>query len=265
MVTIDEIKSIGQLSVPEHMLEESQTFPYVSYVLRKISPYFTKFFIESGASPNQASFFSILFGIIGNLMFVSGNYYLILLGCVFYQFWNIFDLVDGEMARVTNVRTLGGKYLETINEVITETGFIVCLGIGLSEMFATSTFAFLGLFFALSISLLNFFARTRDVTAIAERNKPIGNKEKQSRIRKIYKKARLFFVIINGYLILTVIVAFELILSLLSIKFYFTLFGQPLTILSTYFLLYGLTWVVRATVSSVTNYKYLMRSEKPGL
>jgi len=262
MVTIDEIKRIGQLSAREHMLEETQTFPYVGYVLRKISPYFTKFFLEHGVSPNQASFFSILLGIIGNFMFVFGNYYLILLGCLLYQFWNIFDLVDGEMARVTNVRTLGGKYLETINEVITETGFMVCLGIGLAAMFATSTFAFLGLSFGLFTSLLNFFARARDATASIKRGNEQVFKEKQSRIKKIYKKARLLFVVINGYVILTIIVAFELILLLFSIKFYYTLFGQPQSILSIYFLLYGAIWVVRAIVSSVTNYKYLMMSGK---
>jgi len=75
--------------------------------LRKISPYFTKFFVDHSVSANQISSFSIMLGIAANLTFVFGNYYLMLLGCFLFQWWNLFDLVDGETARVTNVKTSG--------------------------------------------------------------------------------------------------------------------------------------------------------------
>jgi len=257
MVTIEEIKEIGQWGAREHMLEEARTFPYAGRVLRRVSPYFTKFFIEHNVSANQISFCSILLGIIGNLMFVFGKHYLILVGCLFYQFWNIFDLVDGEIARVTNVKTPEGKYLETINMTVTECGFIACLGVGLSKILDNSGFILLGLIFAVFICLLNYFARTRD--AIIQELKKAIYVKKISPLRGLYKKARLFFVIFNGYVVLTIIVLFEL---LFPVKlYYYDVFGQTLNFLSTYFLLYGIIWVARTIVSSITNYRYIMKSQ----
>lgn len=256
MVTIEKIKEIGQWGAREHMLEEARTFPYAGRVLRKVSPYFTKFFIEHNVSANQISFCSILLGIIGNLMFVFGDYYLMLVGCLLYQFWNILDLVDGEIARVTNVKTLGGKYLETINMAVTECGFIACLGLSLSQILDDSKFVFWGLIFALFICLLNYFARTRD--AIMQQLKKEIHIKKISLVRSIYKKARLFFVIFNGYVVLTIIVLFELVIPS---RLRYDIFGQTLNLLSTYFLLYGIIWMVRTIVSSVTNYRYITKSQ----
>lgn len=197
MVTVEEIKKIGQWGAREHMLEEARTFPYAGHVLRRISPYFTKFFIEHNVRANQVSSCSIILGIVGNLMFIFGDYYLMLIGCILYQFWNILDLVDGEIARVTNAKTLGGKYLETINMAITECGFIACLGVGLSKILDNGNFIFWGLIFALFICLLNYFARTRDAI-IRELRKEVYIKNK-SLARSLYKKARLLFVVFNGY------------------------------------------------------------------
>ena len=264
MVTIDEIKKADQLD-HERLSELAKDSPYPGYVLRKISPYFAKFFIEHNISANQTSFLSILFGIIANVTFVFGSYYSILLGCFFYQFWNIFDLVDGEIARVANVKTVGGKYLETINDAITESAFIACLGVGLSKILGNDMFVLFGLVFALFICLLNYFARTRDVIIEQfELTNTKINPAKMSYVRRLYKKARLFFIIYNGYLILTVIVISELILpfrvnlSILGEKF-IRVFGENLSLTAIYFLLYGSVWTIRALVSSITNYRRLMR------
>jgi phosphatidylglycerophosphate synthase len=260
MVTIEEIKKGGQQSAKEHMQEEKRNFPYVSYVLRKISPYFTKFFLQHGIAANQVSALSIITGIAANTTFIFGNYYLMLLGCFLYQLWNIFDLVDGEIARVTDVKTAGGKYLETINEPITECGFILCLGIGLSQTLSDKTFIFWGLFFTLCYALLYGFARTRDMMMESFQTKERKSPEFHGMplVNKLYKKARLLFVTVNGYVILTVIVIFQLFLMK---ELYMTFLGLKLNPLSTYFFLYGFLWMVRMAISSVTNYKYLIKHE----
>ena len=264
MVTIEEIREVDRQEAREHISESIKNFPYV-YVLKRISPYFTRFFIEYNISANQITFCSIMLGIIGNFMFVFGNFYSMLLGCFFYQFWNLFDCVDGEIARVTNVKTAGGKYLETISVVITECAFVACLGIGLSKILDNNTYLLFGLIFALFICLLGYFARTRDVMIeqFEFKNKKT-NTAKMSYAKRVYKKARLFFVIYNGYLILTVIVVFELIFPIkLDFSFFgetfSKIFGETLNITSIYFLLYGFVWTVRTLVSSITNYRHLMR------
>lgn len=263
MVTIEEIKKLGQQSAKDHMEEGKRNFPYMGYVLRKISPYFTKFFIDHNVTANQVSALSIITGIAANTTFIFGNYYLMLLGCFLYQLWNIFDLVDGEIARVTDVKTAGGKYLETINEPITECGFISCLGIGLSKILNDKTFVFWGLLFALFYALLHTFGRTRDMMIERFRiQEEIAKPEKtqtptlKSHVKKTYKKVRLLFVLFNGYLILTFLTIFQL---LLLNNAYLTFFGLKLNVLSAYFFLYGIIWIVRMIITSVTNYKHLIR------
>jgi len=260
VVTIDEIKKLGQLSAKEHIEEEQRNYPYVGYVLRRISPYFTRFFIDHNVTANQVSALSIITGIVANATFIFGNYYLMLIGCFLYQLWNIFDLVDGEIARVTDVKTAGGKYLETINEPITECGLILSLGIGLSKILNDKTFVFWGLLFALCYALLSAFARTRDMMIGRFQTKERKSLEFQRMpfVKRLYKKARLLFVTVNAYIILTVIVILQL---LLVKEAYITFLGLKLNSLSVYFFLYGLLWVVRMAVSAVTNYKYLIKHE----
>jgi phosphatidylglycerophosphate synthase len=263
MLTIEEIRKRGQLSAKKHIEEEKRNFPYVGHVLRKISPYFTKFFIDHNVTANQVSALSILTGIAANTTFIFGNYYLVLLGCFLYQLWNIFDLVDGEIARVTDVKTARGKYLETINEPITECGFISCLGIGLSKILLDKTFVFWGLLFALSYALLHTFGRTRDMmTERFQTRKEIDTPRKlqtansKSHGKKLYKKLRLFFVLSNGYLVLTFLIILQL---FLPNNAYLTFFGLKLNSLSAYFFWYGTIWIVRMMITSVTNYRRLMK------
>lgn len=77
-------------------------------------------------------------------------------------------------------------------------------------------------------------------------------------IKRLYKKARLLFVTVNGYMVLIVIVVFQLFLTKES---YMTFLSLKLNFLSVYFFLYGLLWVIRMSVSAFTNYRYLIKHE----
>ena len=103
-----------------------------------------------------------MFGGVGGLLFVFGDYYSMLIGCiVFYQLWNLFDCVDGEVARVTGNMSLGGRYLEGIHNAIIESGFMACFGVGIFRMSGIIVCFYLSFIFALSMCLVNNFNRTR--------------------------------------------------------------------------------------------------------
>ena len=252
MVTIEEIRKIGQ---PREILATHS--PYSVHVLRKVSPYFTKFFISHGITANQVSILGILIGILSAIMLFSGTP-LMLVGCLLYQFWNLFDSIDGEIARVMHAKTFSGKYLETIGDAIAECCFVLFLGIGLSRMLDNVLFFYFGLIFALFVVLLKCFARTRDellssrtqvdVRTLLEVGQPGG-------VKRFYKKLRILFIVYNGYLIVTVL----LILELIS-PHHFQMFGITLNLLASYFLLHGVTWTVRAIISTVTNYILINKS-----
>jgi len=267
LVTIDEIRQVAQLSYREKMLEEIRNYPYIGHVLRKVSPHFTKFFIEHNVSANQVSALSFLFGAIGGLLFVFGNHYLMLISCiVFLQLWNLLDLVDGEVARVTDDLSLGGRYLEEIHNPIVEPGFMACFGIGLSRMLGCMIFLYLGFIFALSICMVHGFNRTRRWIGKGLEKKeayvfPLMKKKSLAGrfYGSLYRRVRLLFLLMNGYLVLIGILIFEIVSPIkLSCMFY----GITLNLLSTYFLLYGFDWLIRTIVSGTTNYRYLMRIQE---
>jgi len=248
--TIEEIKRIGQ---PKDYLSTHSLYSVL--VLRKISPYFTRFFVRHGVSANQVSAIGMLFGIIAGVMLSFGNY-LMFLSIVFYQLWNIFDCVDGEVARVTQNFTIGGRFLEEIDWVTAESAFLSFLGIGLYRMLGNMLFAILGIVFALFLSLLTAYAKTRDSLA-----REIGLKEKyspfikMSPVKRMYLKLRNLFLITSAHLILIVLLIYEF--SPISVRF--TIFGIDLNLLALYFLAYGIVWSVRAITSIGTNYRFLMR------
>jgi phosphatidylglycerophosphate synthase len=252
LVTIEEIRRIGQ---PKEIL--AMHSPYSVHVLRKVSPYFTRFFIAHGITANQVSILGILIGISSAILLFSGTPSM-LVGCLLYQFWNLFDSIDGEIARVTDTKTPSGKYLETVGDAIVECCFVLFLGIGLSRMLDNVLFLYLGLFFAMFIMSLNCFARTRDellssrtqtdVRTFLEVGQPSG-------VKRLYKKLRILFIVYNGYLIVTVLLMLELIFP-----HHFQMFGITLNLLASYFLLYGVVWTVRASVSTVANYLIINKS-----
>jgi phosphatidylglycerophosphate synthase len=251
--TIEEIKKVGQ---PKDYLSTHSLYSVL--VLRKISPYFTKFFVQLGVSANQVSAIGILFGIIAGFMLSFGNL-LMFLSIAFYQLWNIFDCVDGEVARVTNNFTIGGRFLEEIDWVTVECAFLSFLGIGLYRMLGSMVFVFLGLAFALFLSLLTAYAKTRDSLS-----KEIGVKEKyspftkMSPIKRMYMQLRNLFLITSAHLILIILLIYEF--SPISIRF--SIFKTDLNLLALYFFAYGVVWSVRAVTSIETNYRFLMRKAK---
>jgi phosphatidylglycerophosphate synthase len=252
LVTIEEIRKNGQ---PKEILATHSL--YSIHVLRKISPYFTKFFIAHGITANQVSVLGILIGILSAVMLSSGTA-LMLVGCLFYQFWNLFDSVDGEIARVTDTKTRSGKYLETVGEAIAESLFVLFWGVGLSRMLDNVLFFNLGLIFAIFVMSINCFARTRDELLSSKTQKDVRASlevEKVSGLKRFYKKLRILFIVFNAYLIVTALLIIELLLP-----YHFQMFGITLNLLASYFLLYGFIWVVRTFVSSATNYIVINRS-----
>jgi len=264
LVTIEEIRKIAQPL--GKMQEENKDYPYVSHFFRRISPYFTRFFVEHGITANQVTALSIVFAIIGGFLFLYSGYYSMLIGCVFYLFWEFLDFVDGEVARVTNSETTGGSYLENVHHSL-DSCFFAFFGIGLYKMLGSITFAFFGLIVALFLSIGKCFMFSREIamkTSIKKENRhvkyvnPLRKNQSfaGSIYRSIYIKIRYFFHFNYIYPILICILVFDLVSP---INLICVVYGIPLTILSAYFFFCGIGWIFRASIGGITNYIYLMK------
>lgn len=98
------------------------------HILSLLSPYFTKVAIKGGLIPNQVTLLMILSGIIGAALFSVPNQYSRVAGIVFMTLWYIFDLSDGEVARITKKYSKYGKEIDytahTINHPLYTLSFI---------------------------------------------------------------------------------------------------------------------------------------------
>lgn len=99
MVTVREIR---EKTMTPAKMEEAKNDLFGFYIGRPISYVISIPFIELGIKANTASLFSLIFTLIGFILmafFSSTNIKLI--GALFFILWNLFDGVDGNIARYT--------------------------------------------------------------------------------------------------------------------------------------------------------------------
>jgi len=105
--------------------------PITFFIHNKISPYLSYIFINFlPFTANQVTFMWGIVGIIGIFLMALGNYFSLLAGILIYQFAILFDMVDGDVARVSKKRNLGGSWLDTVIHYLHRGLMPLALGIG---------------------------------------------------------------------------------------------------------------------------------------
>lgn len=112
---------------------------YISYFLIK----FTKI------TGNQVTLFWAALEVLGIMLVASGRYNLVLIGILLAHIAMMLDLVDGDIARARNKRTIGGIYLDDIAQILHRSLLLAAVGIGLFNQGESLLFLYLGLFSAL--------------------------------------------------------------------------------------------------------------------
>ena len=113
MRDICQIKAInrrGKIALTGHW--------YNKYFTRHFSIYFTWLFVRIGVSANAITIASIVIGIIGSLLCIPHVLWMTLLGIFWLYIFELFDCVDGEVARWTKKSSVKGLYLDLISHVL---------------------------------------------------------------------------------------------------------------------------------------------------
>lgn len=83
------------------------------YALRPFSIYVSDIIVRKTAlTPNALTISGILFGLASTGFYMSGTHVGIFLGFLFYQLCYFFDCVDGEVARMRQLTSKGGMWLD---------------------------------------------------------------------------------------------------------------------------------------------------------
>ncbi|PKL49856.1 MAG: hypothetical protein CVV39_02195 [Planctomycetes bacterium HGW-Planctomycetes-1] len=130
MQSIEEIRKVCQ----EPVIAENGW--YIRNFVRRVSIYFTMFFLCTPVSANRITLLAIFMGIIAGGFLSIGGYANGLIGVLFLQLFLIFDCADGEIARYKNQGSLRGKYLDLIaNDIV-----LVAIFLGLSIRMLNSNY-----------------------------------------------------------------------------------------------------------------------------
>jgi len=108
-----------------------------THVFDIIAQPLSRFFVKyTKLTPNQCSWISFLLGILGGIYFLKGGYQNILIGAILAFGYNIFDMMDGVVARARKMSSIYGKWLDGIIDFVIFPYLIFTLALGLQTYLA---------------------------------------------------------------------------------------------------------------------------------
>lgn len=114
---------------------------------RKISIYITRFFLHTPITANQVTLIDLTIGLIGcAFLFTADSYWLAVVGGFFLVMFDVFDCVDGEVARYRQSCSKASYFLEGLCHPIMHPLKFLSLGYGLSNFLQTEWIFYLSVF-----------------------------------------------------------------------------------------------------------------------
>ena len=100
---------------------------------RPISLAITRRLLPYRITPNQMTLAASVFGVAGVAMAFRGGYWPLLAGAALFETQNILDGCDGEIARLTYLRSRAGEWLDQVIDDVLNIAFLSCVGFALAR------------------------------------------------------------------------------------------------------------------------------------
>lgn len=153
-------------------------------IFRKLSNPLTKFLIiYTDVTPNQVSFASFIFALAAAFFFASGSYQNQLIGAGFLFIYACLDHVDGGIARIKNMGSKKGKWLDGITGFIIIPMIIFSIAYGIGTHIALTLGSLAMMAYPMQYLIMHFYKL--DVIGINEPMK-ISSSGKFDFLKKIY-------------------------------------------------------------------------------
>ena len=161
-----------------------------------ISHYICKLLVRTTITPNQITFISGIFGIIGAYLLTLNYYKYTFLAGIFIVLFSIFDGVDGDIARMKNMQSHFGKWLDIFFDRFND--LLIILGLSVGVYFRTNNIS--ALYLGIILMGLVFFIQFSMVmnSVIIRESETINNSGDNNPSRnRIIKNISLLFRIKN--------------------------------------------------------------------
>ncbi|MFZ1979298.1 MAG: CDP-alcohol phosphatidyltransferase family protein [Bacteroidota bacterium] len=107
--------------------------PLDLYFYRIISFLFVKIILPFPITPNQISIAALAMGLMSAVFYAFGTREAFIIAAVFYAMYYLFDLSDGQVARLKKNGTRIGRIVDGIADYVTHVSIYIGLGIGLGN------------------------------------------------------------------------------------------------------------------------------------
>ncbi len=174
------------------------------YFYRPIGFWIARVLRPTGITPNMITFFSIFVGAgAGWLFYFTNNFTYTLLGILLLVFANILDCVDGQLARLTGIKSEIGRILDGIAGDIWFTVIYVALALRLTHLYGTAWFfvpaVAAGLSHLLQAGITDYYKTLHLYFVSKEKGKEFQRTEQVKAQRKeIKKRVNKFFYVLYG-------------------------------------------------------------------
>lgn len=97
----------------------------------KLAKLLTPYFLKTNLTPNQITIISGIFGVLGALMLIHNQHVYLIISAIFIQLYAILDLVDGDVARIKNLQSNFGMWLDIFFDKLIDFLLIFSIAIGI--------------------------------------------------------------------------------------------------------------------------------------
>jgi len=166
---------------------------YLKHIWRPVPRYLTPLFLWM--HPNTVTVIMILMALSSTIFFFFGGYWNMIIGAVVLHLYFLLDVIDGNVARVTNQKSIRGKYLDFIPTIIAHPLIFISLGWGLFNITGELGYIFLGSLAGVSL-LATESARIYKNGLINENKKnqiPQKNQKKLPFFKKLNQNISIIF------------------------------------------------------------------------
>ncbi|MDA9651246.1 CDP-alcohol phosphatidyltransferase family protein [Pelagibacteraceae bacterium] len=107
----------------------------------KLAKLITPYFLKTSLTPNYITIISGIFGVVGSLMLISNQHFYLIISAILIQLYAILDLVDGDVARIKNLQSTFGMWLDIFFDKLID--FLLIFSLTLGIFFETNEVIYL--------------------------------------------------------------------------------------------------------------------------
>ncbi len=199
-------------------------------------------------TPNQITLLMGIFGLLGGFLFCFGTTWSFLIGGCCFILLNILDCADGNLARFTGRTSSIGDYLDRIVHYVTDSAFILGIGVGLFRQYGILTLLLLAIILeiiALTNGLLRDLLITCRIVTVSDSNErkkvALTTSGRRGKILKWF--INLFCINISFFHIIVICAIFDIVWDVP-----FTILGISGTFVLLYFLFYFITQNIKVFI-----------------